>query len=322
MSTPFWELQKWFSPTVLLHEQSYRQLAYFLGLRVLTPIGAVLFLVGAVVRTKGLTERPGSSRSLPSGQPNSSLPVPLGEGCGTGKTPKKQSVHHHPDSLLRKEGLPDACAQKERSALFHVWLVSLIAYFPILVRELDHEHYYLALAPVAAVFIARALVCLYSAQLSDRLHLTGRMAAVSLAGLLLCTDVLACKSTFRIPSEWRHVQEAAKAARLDIPRDSLVAGHSAVLFYADRRGFPMAYKPHEVKYLFGTWGQQRDESDPIALLDFYRDQGAEYFVELLGTVRERDNLDLFDYVRKQYRVVAESPGKYLVVSLQNGDQAR
>src|SRR5262249_5371177 len=121
--------------------------------------------------------------------------------------------------------------------LFHIWLASLVTYFPILIRKLDHEHYYLALAPVAAVFIARALVAIAGAPLGTWFYMNGKVAAVGLAAGLLASDLLACVSTFRVPSEWQHVREAAAAARECTPADALVAGHSAVLFYADRRGF-------------------------------------------------------------------------------------
>ena len=256
VSTPFWQLHKWFSPTVLLQESTYRELAYYLGIRVLTPLGLFLATVGVLVRVPG-----------------------------------------------------------EPSKLFHVWLASLTTYFPILVRKLDHEHYYLAIAPLAAVFIARALCLLYSAPLSSRLHLNGKCIAVGLGWALVITNLLASKSTFTIPDEWRHVPEAAHAARNCTSPDTLLAGHSAVLFYANRRGFSMAYKPHEIAYLFGTWSEKKSRMKPFELLDFYRRQGADYYVELLGTVRELDNLRLFEQIRHRYNVVEEVPGKYVVVSL-------
>jgi hypothetical protein len=90
-----------------------------------------------------------------------------------------------------------------------------------------------------------------------------------------------------------------------------------VLFYADRRGFAMAYRPHEVQYLFGTWEKPESGTDPSALLEFYRRQGAQYFVELLGTDTERENAEFMEHVRSNYRIVKDSPGKYLLVALRD-----
>lgn len=122
VSTPFWKLHKWFAPDRLVQESTYRQLAFFIGLRVLTPVGLILAAVGLAVRS-----------------PN---------------------------------------------RLFHIWSLGLITYIPILARKLDHEHYYFAIVPVAAVFIARALAVLYRADLSKQFLLSGRGLAIS-AGIAL-----------------------------------------------------------------------------------------------------------------------------------------
>lgn len=256
VSTPFWHLDKWLAPAVLLREATYRELAYYVGLRVLTPIGAALAVGGVLVRAQG-----------------------------------------------------------KRALLFHVWLASLATYAPVLLRKLDHEHYYLALAPVSAVFIARALGAVFHAPLSDRLYVGGRPAAAALALALLSCNFLACRSTFRTPAEWSHVTEAAQAARQCTPPGALVASHSSVLFYADRRGFATVYAPHEIQYSFRTWGQTTSYANPVELLEFYRHHGADYLVELLGTGRELDNPGFFGYIRQRYQVVREVPGKYLVIAL-------
>jgi 4-amino-4-deoxy-L-arabinose transferase-like glycosyltransferase len=263
VSTPFWQLDKWLAWNRFFDPTTYRQLVYFVGWRMLTPLGVVLGLVGALVR---------------------------------------------PHTTSPKSAAP-------RSLLFHIWFGSLVMYLPILMRKLDHEHYYLALAPVAAVFIGRALVTIAAAPLSAQCYVSGRIAAIILGLALFASDAIACRSTFRDPSEWRHVTAAAAATRACTPPGALVAGHSSVLFYADRRGFTYAYGKDEIEYLFGTWGERNRRCTPEELLEFYRQQGAQYFVELLGTNRERDNAMFFDYVRRRYEVVREQPGQFVVVSL-------
>jgi 4-amino-4-deoxy-L-arabinose transferase-like glycosyltransferase len=270
VSTPFWQAHKWIALERLGEPETYRQLAYFVGLRVLTPVGVILAMIGVLVRV-----------------------------------PARWECHEH----------GEVESDVDRGLLFHVWLASLLAYLPILIRKLDHEHYYLAGAPVAAVFAARAIRAIGQAPLGGRLYLGGRaIAALSLV-LYFGASMVACASTYRVPAEWNHVLDAAHAARTVTEPDALVAGHSSVLFYADRRGFTFAYGPDEIEYLFGTWGKRPAEASPMELLDFYRGQGADYFVELLGTNREHSNREFFERVRQRFQVVAESPGQFMVVAL-------
>jgi 4-amino-4-deoxy-L-arabinose transferase-like glycosyltransferase len=285
VSTPFWHAHKWIALDRLADLSTYRQLAYFIGLRVVTPVGLVLAVAGALLRASDASHS-GARAPL----------SPPGRGAGG-------------------EGLRRTGAAPVAPLLFHAWLGSLLTYFPILVRKLDHEHYYLALAPVASVFAARALCALAAAPMGARFYVTGSMAAFGLGAGLLATNLLASVSTFLVPSEWRHVTAAAAAARECTPPDALVAAHSSVLFYADRRGFTVAYEPHEVGYLLSTWGRPSGDATPTELLDFYRERGAAYFVELLGTSRERNNRAFFEHVRAHYRVVREEPGQFLIVSL-------
>jgi hypothetical protein len=120
--------------------------------------------------------------------------------------------------------------------------------------------------------------------------------------------------------EWRNVTAAAEATRTCTPPDSLVAAHSSLLFYAGRRGFSFAYGRDEIGYLLSTWRQQETAETPEHLLEFYRQQGAEYFVELLGTNRERDNPAFFEYVRTHYEILRMEPGRYMVACLRNGQK--
>jgi hypothetical protein len=266
VSTPFWQLHKWIAPARFLDPATYRQLAYYIGLRGLTPIGAALLVVGVMIRVRS---RSRDERPAPSWAP----------------------------------------------FLAHIWLASLLAYLPILVRKLDHEHYYLALAPIAALFIARALVMLGRSCLASQFYVNGRVAAAVVAAGLAASTVLASASTYRTPREWRHVVSAAAAVRQRTPPDALVAGHSAVLFYAGRRGFTFAYGPDEIEYLFGTWRANATDFSPDALLEFYRRQGATYFVELLGTNRERENQVFFRNVRSRYPIVYEETGDFTIYEL-------
>jgi len=272
VSTQFWQAHKWFGPGRFLEFASYRQLAYFIGIRVLTPIGTVLAILGALFR------------------------------------PGRTHCPQHQHSVRA-----NSCeAAVESSYLFHVWLVSLLAYVPILMRKVDHEHYYMAIAPIAAVFIARALIVLSAIPSNARLLLSGRQMAVALAAGLVFTDVLAVRSTYRDPREWQFVTEAAAAVRELTPPQALIISPSSVLFYADRRGFAMDYAPADVAYLFSTFGVMSESVAPTELVEFYRSQGATHFIELLG---RREHREVLDTLRSRFRLLREEPGKFIVFAL-------
>ncbi|GEM_PF-904237 len=304
VSTPFWQVHKWIAPERFLDPATYRQLAYYIALRGLTPIGAVLLVVGVMVRVRPLFTVGMDTFTSPS-------PRLRGEGWGEGPTAEQAIPHASRLPLSPADG-----GEGEPPLVFHVWLASLLAYLPILVRKVDHEHYYLALAPVSAVFIARALATLARAAIDERFYVTGRVAAGLAGAGLAVLNLAAVASTFRTPREWRHVESAAATVRQLTPPDALVAGHSSVLFYAGRRGFTFAYGPDEIEYLFGTWRVAAEQCSPQALLEFYRQQGATHFVELLGTNRERENREFLAHIRATCPVLWEEPGKFLLVALQ------
>jgi hypothetical protein len=286
VSTPFWHAHKWLAPQRVFELSTYRQLAYYVGIRVLTPLGVALAVIGAMRRAGG----------------------PRNEERGT------KNEERRTDSENSRG--PQDSVLGPRDLLFHVWLGSLVTFLPILIRKLDHEHYYLALAPPAALCIARALVAIARAPLAGSFYVSGRTAAAGLAAALVAGNLLACVSTFRTPAEWEHVTSAAAAVRECTPPDaSVAAGHPSVLFYAERRGFSMLYRPHEVQFLFETWGETSSKPTPAKLLDFYRSQGAEYFVELLGPKRQQTNGGFMDHVRMRYPVLREVPGEYAIVAL-------
>jgi len=292
VSTTFWQADKWIALGRFAQIDTYRQLAYFVGWRVLTPVGVALAIVGAFLRVV-------ASRLEDSGPKIEEL----GSRVVNEVVERSSACHGAQSAILNPRTSP---------LLFHVWLASLALYFPILVRKVDHEHYYLALAPAAAVFIARALVALAAAPLATRCYVTGKQAAAALGVALVATDALSCQSTFRAPREWRHVMEASAAARELTPPDSLVVAHSSVLYYADRRGFAMDYSPSDVAYLLSTFGQTPAAPTANDLVEFYRGRGATHFVELLGM---REHSDALDLLRLRYRVVREAPGQFIVVAL-------
>jgi hypothetical protein len=198
--------------------------------------------------------------------------------------------------------------RRERDGLVLAWLAALTTFLPVLVRKLDHEHYYLAFAPLAALFAARGI----GGFVRGLPGVVGPAARVALASLLFAAGLVTARSTFRTPSEWAHVPDAARALRGRTPPRSLVVAHASVLFYADRRGFPVAHDSHDVQYLLGTWDVATADPEPRQLVEFYARRGAAYLLELRGTTPESRHPQYFRWLAARLPVIEDRPGQFLL----------
>ncbi len=150
---------------------------------------------------------------------------------------------------------------------WRVWGVSASIALAFLAAKLHHEYYGLALAPVAAVGVGRSL-----AVMTRRRPMQGVVAACLLVGVSL----LEARSTWKTPDEWTTLPEAAQAVRDTVPAGSWVVAPEALLYAADRRGCRLEYAPSAAHRATGEWGKSLRDEGPLALVEFYRRQGARY----------------------------------------------
>ena len=134
----------------------------------------------------------------------------------------------------------------------------------LLAGKLHHEYYWLPLAPVAAVGVARAL---------ELLLLNRRVLAGAVAGVFLVLCVVQARSTWRTPAEWENLEPAARAVRVAVPPEAWVAASEALLYQADRRGCRMEWTDDAAARAAGEWGSRARVESPLDLIEYYRRQG-------------------------------------------------
>jgi hypothetical protein len=177
--------------------------------------------------------------------------------------------------------------------LWTTWAAAAGGALVLLAGKAHHEYYWLILAPLAAVGIARAL-----APLPKGWAVAAWVAFAALAFVQV-------RSTWRTPPEWSHLEEAAALVREYVPEDAPVVAPEALLFASDRRGCRLEFGREAAARAASEWGGQLDPADPLALVEFYRGRGARYLAVLGSDDAWRAR------VRRRYRVVIDRPGVLL-----------
>lgn len=195
---------------------------------------------------------------------------------------------------LRKRG--------QRDRLWWIWGGSALAVLAILAGKLHHEYYWLAVAPLAAVGVAKAL-----AELAQR---DRKVWAVAGVACLIAMSALQSVSTWRTPEEWSGLGGAADVVRAHVPRSEWVVAPEALLFAADRRGCRLEWGARSVSRAAGEWDGTLEGSDPLALVEFYRARGAR-FVADVAPGNDPARLALHDAVRRRYKILVDRPGVLL-----------
>ena len=161
-------------------------------------------------------------------------------------------------------------AEGSRDRLWRGWGFGVGLAILVLAAKWHHGYYWLVVAPWAAVGVARALV-----GMAEQGGWMRRGAGIlGSFGLGLC--LVQASSTWRDPPEWAGIHEAGERIAALIPDDShaLLVAPEAVLFYADRPGLRLEFRPEAVRRAAGEWGglitTAEATANPLALLDFYQ----------------------------------------------------
>lgn len=186
--------------------------------------------------------------------------------------------------------------------LWTVWGASTLAALAVLAGKLHHEYYWLMLAPVVAVGVGKGLDLLIVRQ-----RRLGWIAGAGLLGLAMVQSW----STWKTPVEWSSLAEAARVIQANVPSDAWVAAPEALLFASDRRGCRMEFTASAAKRAAGEWRESLDSEGPLALVEFYRAQGARFVADV--STDDSDRLALHEAIRRRYKVVIDRPGILLAV---------
>ena len=154
--------------------------------------------------------------------------------------------------------------------LWRGWAVGVGLAIVALAAKWHHLYYWLALAPLIAVAVGRAAVFFGK-------FAPGNPALLCLpVALFALTCLTQSRSTWRTPPEWASIRAAAERIGGFVPAGStsLLIAPEAVLFYVDRPGLRLEFSPEAMRRASGEWGTpiavDRANSDPLALVDFYR----------------------------------------------------
>ncbi|MEO6810134.1 MAG: glycosyltransferase family 39 protein [Isosphaeraceae bacterium] len=188
--------------------------------------------------------------------------------------------------------------------LWRVWGLSAALALLVLAGKLHHEYYWLALAPLAALGMAKGLVDL------ARRGLWGRSLAVAAAlGFVVLAAVLSA-STYRTPPEWVALPEAARVIDRLVPADALVIAPEALLYAADRRGCRLEAGAAPAQRAASEWSGTINPANPLALIEFYQGHGARFVADVYDGADD-PRRPLHDAIRRRYTVLVDRPGVFL-----------
>ena len=157
--------------------------------------------------------------------------------------------------------------------LWKGWAIGCALAIVGLAAKWHHAYYWMVVAPLAAVGVARGLANL------GRLTKIGRPLSAALGSFFLAACMVQSISTWRTPEEWGGLVEAAREVASVVPDSSenwLVAPE-ALLYHADRRGFRLEFSPEAIRRAAGECGGPPNDVDqPLALIDHYRRRVGEF----------------------------------------------
>ena len=217
--------------------------------------------------------------------------------------------------------------------LWWVWTLSASSMLVLLAGKAHHEYYWIALAPVVAVWgmigADRAVWFLFyvfgirnkadglakllsetplPAELVDAPRAAFRVLPILFAFLLIAVIPYHYDPT---PPEWAAWGEAVAAIHASVPEGTLLAAPEALLFLGDRKGCRLEYEPRSAVRAAGEWGGKIEPDDPLALLEFYRSKNARFVCDLWPVGDEPNRRALHDAIRGRYNVITDRDGVLL-----------
>ncbi len=198
--------------------------------------------------------------------------------------------------------------------LWRLWGLSAFATMLLLSAKLHHEYYWLALAPVIAVGVARCLV-----RLAER---GWPVLVVCLGEVLLAQAAAFAVSSYRTPDSWQYLQQAAPELQ-KLPADALIVAPEALLYMADRKGCRLEVSDAAARRAAGEWGDPREAAgvdSAIALVDFYRRHGATHFADVYADSNSRlpfnpRRLTLQAAILNRYKILVKRRDELLLADL-------
>jgi 4-amino-4-deoxy-L-arabinose transferase-like glycosyltransferase len=200
-----------------------------------------------------------------------------------------------PGLVLAAWGLISTAPGLGRPTLWRAWGLAVLASLALLAGKLHHEYYWLGLAPVVAVGIARGL---------EILDLRSRALARGSVLLLLASGAFLSRSTWQTPAEWAGLEQAARDVQALVPPGDLLVAPEPLLFEADRRGCRLEFTAPAAARATSEWPawDVAGIDSPLALIEFYRLRGARYVADVAPRGGDERRKALHESIRRRYKV--------------------
>ena len=158
-------------------------------------------------------------------------------------------------------------SQPEGDRLWRGWAIGSGLAIVVLAAKWHHGYYWMVMAPLVAVGVARTLVTI------GRRDVWGQVVAWGLGSFFLLMSGYQSAPTWRDPPEWRSIQESGSRILLQLGRIRPLIAPEAVLYYSDVPGYRLEFSPEAVRRASGEFGDpipvEQATSDPMALVNFY-----------------------------------------------------
>jgi 4-amino-4-deoxy-L-arabinose transferase-like glycosyltransferase len=191
-----------------------------------------------------------------------------------------------------------------------------------LASKWHHSYYWMVVAPLASVGVARGLVRLAG------LRKLGWPLAVGLGSSFLGLCLVQSASTWETPKEWASLGEAANAIAALTSEDEMIVASEAILHHAGRKGYRLEFEPAAARRAANEWIVPRD-GDGWSLLpltelywNIHRMESHKLFMTAHGTVIQQSSdhllvadvgLDREDAGRRAWREQIRARGRTKVL---------
>ncbi len=192
--------------------------------------------------------------------------------------------------------------------LWLIWSASALGMLLMLAGKLHHEYYWLALSPVIAVGVAKALLRI------GRQGQFGPLCAAATGTAFAFLSVTITASTWETPAEWAALPAAAAAVRVHVAPGGLIVAPEALIYESDRKGCRLEFGERAASRAAGEWRGLRWSWNSATgalpssqLVEFYRRAGARYLADLGDAAGGDERLALHASIRRRYAVLVDRP---------------
>ncbi len=209
-------------------------------------------------------------------------------------------------------------AEGKGEKIFKFWALSIFLMLLSLTKKsIDMNYYWLGLVPPSAYFAAK-----FGVYARRRMRVPVWACAMTAFFVVLISTFLSFGAAYKTPAEDRSVAKAGHYIDRTVEKDARIIASNGtnlcLLFYSNRKGWllPAAQKDRQRSPYadFIPAGHQLPPlqqellsigQDPVALLEFYRRQGAAYFV--CSRPQELKADVLYGYLKAHYALLEENP---------------